>query len=111
MPYRVENIVRKGEIAGYKQFLLLSQCFLQLYILSASKCVVIVKRMLFGGILESDCLSVCLSMYQSVYVCQCALLCTKWLFLSKCWQGFKSHLVTALVILMMACGNAVTALQ
>ena len=28
--YRVENIVRKGEIACYKQFLLLSQCFLQL---------------------------------------------------------------------------------
>ena len=28
--YRVENIVRKGEIACYKQFLLFSQCFLQL---------------------------------------------------------------------------------
>ena len=26
--YRVENIVRKGEIACYKQFLLFSQCFL-----------------------------------------------------------------------------------
>ena len=26
----VENIVRKGEIACYKQFLLFSQCFLQL---------------------------------------------------------------------------------
>ena len=29
----VENIVRKGEIACYKQFLLYSQCFLQFYIL------------------------------------------------------------------------------
>ena len=29
MPYRVENIVRKGEIACYKQFLLFSQCFPQ----------------------------------------------------------------------------------
>ena len=36
MPYRVGNIVRKGEIACYKQFLLFSQCFLQLYILSVS---------------------------------------------------------------------------
>ena len=33
MSYRVENIVRKGEIACYKQFLLFSQCFPQLYIL------------------------------------------------------------------------------
>ena len=32
MPYRVENMVRKGEIACYKQFLLFSQCFPQLYI-------------------------------------------------------------------------------
>ena len=32
VPYRVENIVRKGEIACYKQ------CFPQLYIFSASKC-------------------------------------------------------------------------
>ena len=31
--YRVENIVRKGEIACYKQFLLFSQCFPQLFIL------------------------------------------------------------------------------
>ena len=30
----VEQIVRKGEIARYKQFLLLSQCFPQLYIFS-----------------------------------------------------------------------------
>ena len=29
VPYRVENFVRKGEIACYKQFLLFSQCFLQ----------------------------------------------------------------------------------
>ena len=28
----LENMVRKGEIACYKQFLLFSQCFLQLYI-------------------------------------------------------------------------------
>ena len=33
----LKNIVRKGEIACYKQFLLFSQCFLQVYILSASK--------------------------------------------------------------------------
>ena len=30
--------MRKGEIACDKQFLLFSQCFLQLYIFSASKC-------------------------------------------------------------------------
>ena len=33
----VENIVRKGEIACYKQFLLFSLCFPQLYIFSVSK--------------------------------------------------------------------------
>ena len=33
----VDNIVRKGEIACYKQFLLSSQYFPQLYILSVSK--------------------------------------------------------------------------
>ena len=33
-----ENIVRKEEIACYKQFLLFSQCCPQLYILGASKC-------------------------------------------------------------------------
>ena len=33
MKYRVENIVRKGEISCYKQLLLFSQCFLQLHIL------------------------------------------------------------------------------
>ena len=37
VPHRIENIVTKGEIACYKQFLLFSQCFPQLYILSASK--------------------------------------------------------------------------
>ena len=36
MPRRVENIVRKGEIACYKQFLLFSQCFPQLCILTVS---------------------------------------------------------------------------
>ena len=36
--YKVENIVRKGEIACFKQFLLFSQCFSQLYITCASKC-------------------------------------------------------------------------
>ena len=41
MPCRVENIVRKGEIAFYKQFLLFSQCFPQLYIFSASKCGIV----------------------------------------------------------------------
>ena len=39
--YRVVNVVRKGEIACYKQFLLFSQCFLQLYIFSASKCNIV----------------------------------------------------------------------
>ena len=37
----VENIVRQGEIACYKQFLLFSQCFPQLYILNASKCSIV----------------------------------------------------------------------
>ena len=41
VPYRVENIARKGEIACYKQFLLFSQCFPQLYIFSASKCSIV----------------------------------------------------------------------
>ena len=36
MPYRVEKILSKGEIASYKQFLLFSQCFQQLYISSES---------------------------------------------------------------------------
>ena len=34
----MENIVIKGEIACYKQFLIFSQYFPQLYILSVSKC-------------------------------------------------------------------------
>ena len=38
---RIENIVRKGEIACDKQFLLFSQCFPQLYIFSASKCGIV----------------------------------------------------------------------
>ena len=41
VPYRVENIVRKGEIACYKQFLLFTQCFPQQYIFSASKCGIV----------------------------------------------------------------------
>ena len=41
MPYGVENIVRKGKIACYKQFLIFSQCFPQLYICSASKCDIV----------------------------------------------------------------------
>ena len=41
VPYRVENIVRKGEIACYKQFLLFSQCFPQLYIFSELKCGIV----------------------------------------------------------------------
>ena len=32
----IENIMRKGEIACYKQYLLFSQCFTQLYIFNAS---------------------------------------------------------------------------
>ena len=34
---RVENIVGKGEIARYKQFLLFSQCFQKMFVLDASK--------------------------------------------------------------------------
>ena len=34
----VENNVKKGEIACYKQFLLFSQCCPQLHIFSASEC-------------------------------------------------------------------------
>ena len=41
VPYTVDNIKRKGEIACYKQFLLFSHCFLQLYIFSASKCGIV----------------------------------------------------------------------
>ena len=37
VPYRLENILRKGAIACYKQFLLFSQCFPLLYIFSESK--------------------------------------------------------------------------
>ena len=33
--------MRKAEIACYKQFLLFSQCFPQLYIISASKCGIV----------------------------------------------------------------------
>ena len=39
--YKVENIARKREIACYKQFLLFSQCFLQLYVFNASKCSIV----------------------------------------------------------------------
>ena len=35
--------MRNGEIACYKQFLLFSQCFPQLYIFSASKCGIVWK--------------------------------------------------------------------
>ena len=41
VPCRVENIVRKGEIACYKQFLLFSHCFPQLYNFSVSKCGIV----------------------------------------------------------------------
>ena len=40
-PYRVQKILRKGESACYKQLLLFSQCFPQLYIFSASKCGIV----------------------------------------------------------------------
>ena len=39
--HRAENIVRKGEIACYKQFLLYLQFFLQPYIFSVSKCSIL----------------------------------------------------------------------
>ena len=35
--------MRKGEITCYKQFLLFSQCFPQLYIISVSKCGIVWK--------------------------------------------------------------------
>ena len=41
VPYRVENIVRKGKIACYKQVLLFLQYFPQLYIYSASNCSIV----------------------------------------------------------------------
>ena len=41
MPYRGENILRKEEIAWYKQFLLFSPYFPQLYIFSVSKCSIV----------------------------------------------------------------------
>ena len=41
MPYRVENIVRKGDIACYKQFLLFSKCFPQLYNFTVSECGIV----------------------------------------------------------------------
>ena len=34
---RVENIVEKGEITSYEQFLLFPQCFQQLSVVDASK--------------------------------------------------------------------------
>ena len=37
----MENIVRKGEIACYKQFLLFLQSFPQLYIFSVSNCGIV----------------------------------------------------------------------
>ena len=37
-------MVRKGEIACHKQFLLFSQCFPQLYSFSASKCGIVWER-------------------------------------------------------------------
>ena len=41
---RVENIVGKGEIARYEQFLLFPQCFQKLPVLNASKWVSVEKR-------------------------------------------------------------------
>ena len=40
---RVENIVGKGEIARYEQFLLFPQCFQKLSVVDASKWVSMVK--------------------------------------------------------------------
>ena len=41
---RVENIVAKGEIARFEQFLLLSQCFLKLSAAEASESVYMRER-------------------------------------------------------------------
>ena len=38
------RIVRKGELACYKQFLLFSLCLQKLYIISASKCGIVWQR-------------------------------------------------------------------
>ena len=40
LPDRVENIVGKGEIARYDQFLLFPQCFQKLSVVEASKSMV-----------------------------------------------------------------------
>ena len=53
MPYRVENIVKNGEIACYKQFLLFSQCVPQLYVFSASKCGTVWERDKISKVLTS----------------------------------------------------------
>ena len=39
--YRAEKIVKKGEIDCYKQYLLFSQCFPQLYILNVLICGIV----------------------------------------------------------------------
>ena len=57
---QVENTVGKGEIAQYEQFPLFPLCFH-----------------------PSMCPSICVS------VCPCSHLCTKYPFLSKCWQGYN----------------------
>ena len=73
----VENIVRKGEIACHKQFLLFSQCFPQLYIFSTSKCGIVWKwvnhssnKPLFSHVFSTSCLITCVKgrncLYQTI---------------------------------------------
>ena len=67
MPYKVEIIVRKGQIAYYEQFLLFSQCFPQLCIFSVSKCGIVWKWV-------NGCISELFKMYRSTVLNQTYLL-------------------------------------
>ena len=60
---RVENTVRKGEIARYEQFLLFSQCFQKACFPGVSKGVIVWEWVKAGGLLiqvvSNTGLSVC----------------------------------------------------
>ena len=52
---RVENIMRKGEIACYKKFLLFLQCFPLLYNFSAALCGNGLSLVLIGNSFSRQC--------------------------------------------------------
>ena len=52
---RVENIMRKGEIACYKKFLLFLQCFPLLYNFSAALCGNGLSLVLIGNSFSHQC--------------------------------------------------------